>query len=67
MKSQRNRGRPNRSWEKDVEAWMGASVWRVGRTEEYRLMYRRSVKAATPGNGLVKEKKLASLESQSNC
>ena len=23
-----------RSWEKDVEDWMGASVWRVGRTEE---------------------------------
>ena len=25
---------PKRSWEKDVEDWMGASVWRVGRTAE---------------------------------
>ena len=47
---QRNRGRPKRSWEKDVEDWMGASVWRVGRTAEDRLMYGRSVKAATSGN-----------------
>ena len=28
----------------------GASVWRVGRTAEDRLMYRRSIKAATSGN-----------------
>ena len=28
-----------RSWEKDVEDWIGASVWRVGRTAEDRLMY----------------------------
>ena len=39
MKGQRNRGRRNRSWEMDVEDWMGASVWRVGRTAEDRLMY----------------------------
>ena len=29
-----SRGRPKRSWEKDVEDWMGASVWRVGRIAE---------------------------------
>ena len=40
-----------RSWEKDVEDWMGASVWRVGRTAEARLIYGRSVTATTPGNG----------------
>ena len=28
------------SWEKDVEDWIGASVWRVGRTAEDRLMSR---------------------------
>ena len=28
---------------------MGASVWRVGRTAEDRLMYKRSVKAAESG------------------
>ena len=48
VKGQRNRGRPKRSWEKDVEEWMGA---RVGRTAEDRLMYGRSAKAATSGNG----------------
>ena len=26
------------SWENDVEDWMGASVWRVGRTAEDQLM-----------------------------
>ena len=38
-KGQRNRGRPKRSWEKDVEDWMrgGGSVWRVGLTAEDRL------------------------------
>ena len=52
MKGQRNSGRPTRSWEKDVEDWMGASVWIVGRTAEYNgMMYRRSIKAATSGNG----------------
>ena len=51
VKGQRNRGRPKRSWEKDVEDWMGASVWRVGRTAEDRLMYIRSIKAVTSGNG----------------
>ena len=54
---QRNRGRPERLWEngKDVEDWMGggASVWRMGRTAEDRLMYRRSIKAATSGNGFI--------------
>ena len=34
VKGQRNTGRPNRSCEKDVEDWMGASVWRAGRTAE---------------------------------
>ena len=29
---------------------MGASVWRVGRTAEDRLMYRSSINAATSGN-----------------
>ena len=47
QKKQRNR---NRSWEKDVKDWMGASVWRSGRTTEDRLMLRRSIKAATSGN-----------------
>ena len=49
-------GRPNRSWEKDVEDWMGASVWRVGRTAGHRLMYRRSIKAAMSRNGYLKER-----------
>ena len=31
---------PKRYWEKEVVGWMGASVWRVGRTAEDRLMYR---------------------------
>ena len=48
---ERNRGRPNRPWEKDAEDWMEASVWRVGRTAGDRLMYGRSVKAAASGNG----------------
>ena len=43
-------------WEKGAEDWMGASVWRLGRTAEDRLMYGRSVKTATSGNGLAKEK-----------
>ena len=30
--------------------WMGASVWRVGRTAEDRLVYRRSIKAARSKN-----------------
>ena len=46
VNGQRNR----ESWEKDVEDRMGASVWRVGRTAEDRLMYGRSIKAATSGN-----------------
>ena len=51
VKGPRNRGRPKRSWEEDVEDWMGAIVWRLGRTVEVRLVYGRSVKAATSGNG----------------
>ena len=51
VKGHRNRGRPKRSLEKDVDDWMGASVWRMGRTAEYRLMYGISVKVATTGNG----------------
>ena len=47
MKCQTNIGGPKRYWEKDVEDWMGASVWRFGRTAEDRLMYERPVKAAT--------------------
>ena len=34
VKGQRNRRRPKRYWEKDVDDWMGASVWRVERTVE---------------------------------
>ena len=51
VKGQRNRGTPKRFWEKNVEDWMVAIVWRVGRTAEDRLMFRRSTKAATSGNG----------------
>ena len=51
VKGQRNRGRPKRSWEKDVDDMLGASVWRVGRTAEDRLKYERSINAATSGNG----------------
>ena len=47
VKVQRNRGISNRYWEKDVEDWMRASVWRVGRTAEDRRMYIRSVKTVT--------------------
>ena len=50
-KRQRNTGRPKWSSEKDVDDWMGASVWRVGRTVEDRLMYRRPNKVAVSGNG----------------
>ena len=39
------------SWEKDVEDWMVVSVWRVGRIDEGRLIYERSVNAVTFGNG----------------
>ena len=49
------RGRPKRYWEKDVKDWMGASVWRMGRTAEDRLMYGRFVKASTCGNESAKE------------
>ena len=41
--------RPKRSW--DVEDWLRASVWRVG-----LRYYRRSIKAATSGNGEAKER-----------
>ena len=34
-----------------MDDWMGASVWRVGRTAEDRLMYQRSITAATSANG----------------
>ena len=34
MKGIRNRGRPLRYWENDVEDRMEARVWRVGRTTE---------------------------------
>ena len=34
-----------------MDDWMGASLWRLGQTAEDRLMYGRSVKAATSGNG----------------
>ena len=34
VKGRRNRGRSNRCWEKDVEDWMRASVWREGRTAD---------------------------------
>ena len=51
VKGQRNRRKPKRSWEKDVEDRMVASVWQVGRRAEYRLMYGRSVKAAMSGKG----------------
>ena len=37
-------------WEKDVKDWMGASVWRVGRTVEDRKMFKCSIKAARSRN-----------------
>ena len=39
-----------------MEDWTEASVWRMGRTAEDRLMNGRSIKAAevTSGNGLSK-------------
>ena len=51
VKGQRNRAMQKISCEKDVEDWMRASVLRVGRTAEDRLIYGRSTKAATSGNG----------------
>ena len=51
MKGQRNRRRPTIYMEKDVKYWMEANVWREGRIAEDRLMYGRSVKAATSGSG----------------
>ena len=54
MNGQRNKERPKRSW--DVEDWMGASVWRLGRTAEDRPMYTRSIKAATSGNGFKRKR-----------
>ena len=47
---QRSRGRPKTYWEKDLEDWVGASAWRVGRTAEDRLTHSRSIKAAKSGN-----------------
>ena len=44
-----------------MEDWIGASVWRVGRTAEDRLMYGRSVKAATSGNGYANDKNLVDI------
>ena len=40
---------------------MGATVWKVGRTAEERLMYRRSVKTATSRNREAKESDLLLL------
>ena len=40
VKRQTNRGRIKGYWEKDVEDWMGASVWRVGQTAEDQPMWR---------------------------
>ena len=42
-KGRRNGGKPKRYLEKDVEDWMGAGVWRVGRTADDRLMFGRSI------------------------
>ena len=43
---------------------MRASVWRMGRTTEDRLMYSRSIKAATSRNGFISriEKKRTDLQ-----
>ena len=57
VKDQRNRGRPKRSWEKDVKNWMEARVWIMGQAAEDRLMYRRSTKAARSENGYAKERR----------
>ena len=43
LKRRNNRGRPEIIWEKDMEDWMGKSVWRVGGTAEDQLMYRSLV------------------------
>ena len=45
------------SWEKDVEDWVGASVWKVGRTAEDRETNRRTIKAVASRNEDVELKK----------
>ena len=40
---------------------MGASVWRVGRTAEDRLMYKRSIKAAASGNGFSERERMMTI------
>ena len=52
--TRRKKGRPKKQRKTRLilgDDWMGASVWRVGRTEEDRLMYRKSIKAATSEDG----------------
>ena len=49
-----------------MEDWIGASVWRLGRTAEDRLMYTRSMEAATSGNG-YKQKRESLALSIVNC
>ena len=46
-----NRGKLKRSREKKLEDWIGASVWRVGRTAQNRVKYRRPVKAEKSSDG----------------
>ena len=43
-----------RTWEKDVEEWMGASVWRVGRTAEYHSDLLKIHQSSDPRIGLKK-------------
>ena len=53
---QRDLGR--RMWRTGWGQVLGAELaWRMGRTAEDRLMYRRSIKAATSGNGFYKWKR----------
>ena len=49
-----------------MEDWIGASVWKVGRTAEDRLMYGRSVKAATSGNGYANDNNLLHIVVKTN-
>ena len=51
VEGKRRRGRPKRTWEDDIEEWMGTSVSEVGRLAQNRAQYRKSVKAATSISG----------------
>ena len=47
LEGRRGRGRPRRSWDKNVEEWLGESVADAGRLAQNRHKYRKCTRAAT--------------------